>query len=659
MAYSEEKINRNLQENDSESSEFQKNVVQLCLDYAKTSADEMSSLYDGWDSHDLVYRGYRALDKDDKESVKKGDPPKIIVPITYAQTQTALSFIFSTFAQKPMLYELVANGPEDEKNKSALEMDINYQMVNQKAMFKLYCYLLDAFKYGFGVMKTDWTESYCKMRVGKKVPKMDIFASIQKMFGRSIQEQFETVESVEDVLQYQGNRLSNISPYSFFPDPSVTIAKFQEGKFVAHDEETSMREVTAQEGQEYWGTDKIPNSIPAEDMRGRKRKTGSSFAHAAATGSAPGPGQDGGNKPKICVRLEVEFVMTEKEASEEFKFDLGNGRDPIKWIAVVGNDKKLIKFKQAGYLHNMFNYNLSEFSPDNNSFYNPGLSDTIYELQNLITFFLNSHVVNVKKIIQNRFVGDESKFYKEDLTNNAMFIRLKQSGVPIDRILTQLQMQDVTSHHVQDMDTLIKLVQIVTGINENALGQYSSGRRSATEARSVNAGAAARLKMQAQLMWMQGLEPLGRQVLANTRQGRTKEVYEKIVGTKALEAPFESVIFADPDSLAGGYDFSPYDATLPSDKSFQANVFQELFTVLVQNPQTIQLLNKDPTKLLNHIAELYGIKNIQDFDLTANPSLPPLEAQVMPDKKVQEGAADGNMEPVQDANGLLQELAAG
>lgn len=659
MPYKQENIDRDLSENDSNGSEFQKKVVDYCMACVKASADEMSKYYSNWDNNDFVYRGYRTLDRDDKESAAKGEPTKIIVPITYAQTQTALSFIFSTFTQKKVLFELLATGPEDEAGKSAMETDLDYQMTNQKALFKLYCYLLDHFKYGFGVMGCDWGERYGSVRVGKKVPKVDIMASIMSMFGKPQEQQFETVESVEKLLMYQGSQLTNISPYSFYPDPSVTLAKFQEGKFVAHDEETSFSEINSYEGDTYFGTDKIPATIPEEEMSKRKRTTGKSFKGTGGSGSVPGPQEGKDSSIRCVVKLECMFTMSEKRASETFGFDCGNGKDPIKWLAIIGNDKKLIKFQPAGYLHNQFNYALSEFSPDNNSFYNPGLSDTIYELQNLITFFLNSHVVNVKKIIQNRFVGDPSKVNMADITDNAAFIRLTQSGLPIDKVLQQLQVVDATRGHVADISTLSQLLQMVTGINENALGQYNSGRRSATEARSVNAGAAARLKMTAQLIWLQGLDPLARQVIANTRQGRTKEVYNKIVGALSEKAPYERVILTDPNSVIGGYDFFPYDATLPSDKGFQAGIFQELMTTLIQNPNTLQLLNLNPVLLLNHIAELYGIKNLKDYQLTPEQPLPPLESTVLPDQQVGDMVASGGAQEVPDASTLLQNLARG
>jgi hypothetical protein len=661
MPYDQEAINKDLAEHDSSESEFQQKVVQLCKRFVKQSADAMSTFYDTWDNNDVVYRGYRLPDKNDKDAQKDGEPPKIIVPVTYAQLQTAVSFLFATFSQKPVLFEMQGGGPEDEQYARALETDIDYQMRKQQMMFKLYNSLVDTFKYGFCVMKCDWTEQYCKMRGQVQVPELNILGRLGAMFGMpQAAPTYRLEEQVIDVLEYQGNRITNISPYNFFPDPSVTIANFQQGKFVAHDEETSLSAVKKREGQDYFGTDKIPNTIPPDDTKHRNRRTGRIFGDAGMglTPLTPGAGANSkdGNTADACVTLEVEMTFTPKEASKLFKMDLGKEDYPMKFIAVLGNDAKLIRFENAGNLHGQFGYAVGEYSPDHNAFYNPGLSETIYELQNIITFFLNSHIVNVRKIIQNRFVVDATKINLDDIKTNSMFIRLTQSGVPIDKVLKQLEAYDVTQNHVKDMDVLMQMVQTVTGINENALGQYSSGRRSATEARSVNAGAAARLKMHGQLYWMQCLDPLGRQIVANTRQSRTREAYEMIVGAMSVNAPFDKVIYADPTKIAGGYDFYSYDATLPSDKQFQASQLQEIFSILVQNPQTIQLLGKDPTKLLSHITQLLGIKNIEDYNLD-NPNIPPLQppqAQVVPDQVAGDVAASGGQPVDMMGEGLMQ-----
>lgn len=644
----QEKINRNLAERTSESSEFQKKVLESVRKWMKASANKMSTLHAGWDANSYIYRGYRFMDKEDRDAMKDGEPTKVVVPLTFAQIQTAISFILSTYAQRENLLELRGLGPEDEKNSFAVTTDLSYQLNREKFLLKLYFWLLDAMKQGVGVVRVEWTEDYAQMRVAQQVPDYSLGNMIGSVFGRKLP--MKTEESVQQVLSYEGNRITNISPYAFYPDPSVSLANFQEGMFVGTEVEVSMTSLREKEGEIYFGTDKIPDSMPKDIYKERHRRVSGPFNDVEQDTS---PIKESANeKASKVVRTEMEVSLSEKQASELWGANLGSGTKPMKWLITVANDQKLIRFEKKGYLHNRFCYEMFEFSPDHDSFHNAGLADTISELQDITTFFMNSHMVNVRKIIANRFVVDPGKVEMDDVKDGGMYIRTKGAQGDINRVIKQLEVHDVTKGHIQDMGVLTQLIQMVTGVNENALGQYSSGRRSATEARNVNAGSAARLKMHATLAWMQGIEPLGRQVLSNTRQWRSRQVYEMIVGNAAMEAPYEQAIFADPNKLAGGYDFVPYDATLPTDRQFQAGVLQELFGMLVQNPNTLQLINKDPIKLLSHIAKLYNIRNLSDFDLQPLPPQP----QVVPNQVAADVAGAG-AEPVDvTGQGILQSL---
>jgi len=651
-------INKDLAENDSNSSEWQKKVIESVRKYMSASANKMQTYHTGWDANSYIYRGYRVNDKDDVASLKEGIPPKVIVPITYAQVQTAISFILSTYTQRDSMFELRGTGPEDERNSFALTTDLSYQLNDQKFILKLYFWLLDALKQGFGVVRVEWKERYVKMRVAKQVPDNSMSNIFGAVFGKKVP--MKTEEAVESVLSYQGNTIRNISPYAFYPDPSCTIANFQDGQFVFVEDETALASIESLEGQIYFGTKKIPKSISKDLFEDRPRRVSGPFGRENVSNPQTGKEQEN----RAVIRTEGEITMSQKRASELWGANFGTGEEPIKWMVTLANDQKIIRFEPSANLHGRYGFELFEFSPDHDSFFNPGLADTIGELQNIITFFLNSHIVNVKKIIANRFIADPSKVHVEDIESGAMLIRTKGAQGDIRRAVEQLAMSDVTKGHVADMGVLTQLVSLISGVNENATGQYSTGRRSATEARNVNAGSAARLKMHATLAWLQGIEPCARQFLANTRQWRTKDVYDSIVGGAALDAPFELAIYADPKKLAGGYDFVPYDATLPTDRQFQAGVLQELFTVLVQNPNTISLLNKDPIKLLEWIAQLYNIRNIRDFDLRPlgppGPTLPTGGGpQVVPDEQAQQ-AAEGGAQPVDiSGDSVLKSLIGG
>lgn len=642
----QDKINRNLRESGSDGSDFQRKVLESMRNWMRVSSNKMSEYHSGWDSNSYVYRGYRVIDKDDKDSIKEGTPSKIIVPLTYAQIQTAISFILSTYTQRDNMLELRGTGPEDEKLSFALTTDLSYQLRDQKFVLKLYFWLLDALKQGFGVVRLDWQERYTKMRVAKQVQDNGIAAMFGSLFGR--EPTMKTEEAVEKVLSYQGNKITNVSPYAFYPDPSVTIANFQEGQFVGHEEEVALSSLKAVEGEVYFGTDKIPDSIAKDIWSDRPRRVSGPFNEGDLNAVVT---PEKSSQTRKTIRTEMVVTLSEGEASKLWDAQLGDGTEPVKWMLTMANDQKLIRFENMGNLHGRYPYELFEFSPDHDSFFNPGLADTIAEMQGIVTFFLNSHIVNVKKIISNRFIVDPNKVNTADIENGSMVINTKGAQGDINRSIKQLEMSDVTKGHIADMDTLTALVQMVTGVNENALGQYSAGRRSATEARNVNAGSAARLKMHATLSWLQGVEPFGQQVLSNTRQWRSREVYEQIIGREAIDAPFEQVILADPSKIAGGYDFVPYDATLPTDRQYQASMLQELFGLLVSNPNSMQMLNKNPMVLLNYIAKLYNIKNLSDFDLKPlgppGPALPPAPkagepvADVVPNQEAADAAGGG------------------
>jgi hypothetical protein len=643
----QDKINKSLAEKNSDSSPWQKALCEQIRKWMSASADKMSAYHDEWDRNSYVYRGYRVADKEDIEAVKDGEPTKIIIPITYAQIQTAISFILSTYQQRKYFFELCGTGPEDVKPSFALTTDLNYQLNKQQWILKLYFWLLSAYKQGFGVVRTEWDEQYQEMRVGRQVADMSMASMLGAAFGRELS--MQTKESVEEVLCYQGNTIRNISPYAFYPDPAVNIADFQDGSFVAIEEEVSKVSVTSREGEIYFGTGNVPETMGKQMFSERPRRVKGPFD--GGDGDID-PNKARGGKGLTCVRVEIEFTMSEKELSKLTSAKFGDGEKPIKWLATMINDQKLVRFERKGYLHKRYNFELFECSPDNDAHYNPGLASTISELQTIQNFMLNSHIVNVRKIIANRFIADPSKVETDDIHNGNLVIRTKGAAGDINRVIKQLDLNDITRSHVQDLEVLNQLIQLCTGVNENALGQYASGRRSATEARSVNAGAAARLKMHAILAWQQGIEPLGRQFLSNTRQWRSKEVYEMIVGAAALEAPYETTILADPTKLAGGYDFMPYEATLPSDRQFQAGVLQELFSVLIQNPNSMQLLNKNPMLLLNHIAQLYDIKNLNDFNmqpLGPPGQMVPPKTEVVTDAQADE-AASGDA-PVVDPSG--------
>jgi hypothetical protein len=237
----------------------------------------------------------------------------------------------------------------------------------------------------------------------------------------------------------------------------------------------------------------------------------------------------------------------------------------------------------------------------------------------------------------------------KDLENRNPIIRLKKgvSGSGVDRWLKQLQVNDVTANHLRDAEALSSIIQLVTGINENALGQYSKGRRSAEQTKAVNSGAASRLKMQAGLVHAQSFGPLGEDLLSNLRDGLDEEQLIRVLGLQTIQPTtpyavnandFKQFLMISKADLVGTYDFDILDNTMSSEKGYFAQSLQEILMVLISNPQAAAIFGFDAKAIMQEIAELRGIRNPERFNLAPVQQSQMMQAsQLTQDPNAQQG----------------------
>jgi hypothetical protein len=279
------------------------------------------------------------------------------------------------------------------------------------------------------------------------------------------------------------------------------------------------------------------------------------------------------------------------------------------------NDR-LVSISKSGYLHDSFNYDMGQFSPDHEAKLTEGLSDVINALQDTVSWLYNSRIAAVRQSLDRHLVVNPQWVDIASLESRSPIIYLKK-GSPnqdIRSLIHQLEIKDTTASHFNDADILMKTMQYVTGVNENAMGQFSGGRRSATENRAANAGAAQRMKMILSCAWDNALGPLGYKMMINQRQGISAETYTKIFG----EDPKTAALFprfapSDPRVLVGNEDFFTFDATLTSEKGFLAQSMQEMLVAAMSNPEFVVATGMDIEKLFNEIQTLRGITNVQRF----------------------------------------------
>lgn len=588
-----------------EVSPFHKQMLAECQERLAMSRSAMQAYYGVWDRNDAIYRNRQEVDEQDQAAAKRKEPIKMIVPVGYSQVQSFVSFGMSLFTQRERFFELTGIGSDDQEAAKVGEAFLDRDLRKNIWEARLYQYLLDVARFGVGIIKTCWSVER-GMRLVKKTALDGI-----TMFT-----------AMESVLEYAGNRIYNVSPYQFFPDPRLPISRFQEGEFVA------MEQVYSRHTLKQWekngviaGLTHVPKVTKQMiDIRGESRVFG--------LGRNDGGALTATTEDTTVILCEMQRTLIPSEVMIDDK-PLGPEDYPIKYDIVIANDARIVKCERSGYLHGEYTFDVGEYNPDVLNFSNPSLLDPIMLLQDTLSWFVNSRITNVRKIIGDRLIVDPSGVEMSDIKERSPVIRLK-TGVSkqgVDKFIKQLDLVDVTTSHITDAQVLKDFIQQTTGINDTLMGEVATGRRSATENRNSTSAAAARLKMILLLQYRLTLEPMARKMLSNLRDGLDEMQVVRLVGQEAAANAAGTFIKANKADLIGEYDFEMFDGTLPSERHLNAQALQELLSGFISNPQAALALQIDPHRILKRWLELRGFRHPELFFLPAIPQQPQQNGQ--------------------------------
>jgi hypothetical protein len=405
----------------------------------------------------------------------------------------------------------------------------------------------------------------------------------------------------------------NVSPYRWFPDPRFPLSRFQEGEFCGSEDEYSyMRMRMLQKQGVIAGLDHV-QELDLNLVNERRI----SFHDYTSSNQSP------------SINMKDTYIVTEVEKEiipAETEFDgqaLGEEDYPVKWLFWYANDDRIIRAEKQGYGHCNFLYRIGQYMTDDIEFIAPGMPELIERMQEAVSWFINSRITSVRKVIDNRFIVDPRGVDMKALKNRDPIIQLHANaqGTDVRRWIQQLNVQDVTTGHIGDVQNLMSYAKETTGLNENLLGQYAAGRRSAREAGAVNANATGRVKKVVDSIWHSGLKRLAGDMIKNHQMYLDAEQLVKVIGTGKASTPagqqgatqFLNVTKAD---IVGKYDFKVYDGTLPSEKYMQGEGLQGLLEIIMGAPELFMQLGYTPEIIHEIIMEsltLRGIKNVERF----------------------------------------------
>ncbi len=605
-------------------SDLHAKILKEVVDRRNFSARKMHDYHIRWTEQDETLRAYvpetetTKKQKDGKRFRREFDYISLELPYSFAIIMTAHTYWSSVFLSRQPVYQFTSRHGEGQDKIMAVEAIMDYQLMVGKHLPVLYNWIYDMAKYGLGIVGNYWDRE--DIVVSKIVEQDKSILGIKT--GKT-----EKVRVEEVMVGYEGNRLYNVRPYDFFPDPRVSIFEFQEGEYCGRDTIASWLSLMA---------DGYMNIKEAQAAGKTKGGSGSISTDTSGTPhmdravqpeEEQGPGVSYANIHEMVIKVVPQVWGLDKSRKVEM------------WVFTLANETTVIGARPLGLYHNDFPYAVIEYGMGASEFVKLSMIDVIKPLTDSLSWLFNVHFFNVRKALNDVRVVDPSRITMTDVLRPGAggIIKLKPAAYGTDArtALHQLEVSDVTRTHLQDSQFVETMIQRVTGVVDNIMGMVNtSGRKTATEVRTSTGFSTNRLKTPAEYASAVGWGPISAMMLQNTQQLYDEEKMFRIAGGLVADgAPRQdggNGINVSPEILAGFYDFVPVDGTLPVDRLAQASLWKELLVQLASVPQLA--MEWDIGGMMAHVMKMSGERNIDRFRLN-----------LQPDEKIQRQAELGNV----------------
>lgn len=597
---------------------------------AQASRNEIQKRFSSWREIDRVTTMYMPLD-DYEEALKEKEPKKpisIVFPYSYSMLEALLTYLSIAFFQDPIFQY---QGVEDDDTIGAMLMElvIKLHCIKNKVPLNIHTVLRDSLCYGVGIGIPEWRRRY-----GRKPIKASV--TTQSPLGEQVQYHTEMVDS----LLFEGNALSNIDPYMWLPDPSVSSADVQRGEFIGWVDRDNYMNLLSEEAQpdsgyfnvKYLKQKRNKRSIFSLDESDRQTKHGGSSELARDNSDVV--------SPVDVIKMYINLIPKDwKLSSYEY---------PQKWYFELAADDVIIRCEKADHNHGMYPVSVASPEYDGYSITPIGRMEVLYGLQHTLDFLFDSHITNVRKAINDMLIVDPYLVNIKDLEDPkpGKLIRLRRPawGRGVDKVVQQLQINDITRLNISDSAYITQWMDRISGADQSMQGALRQGgpeRLTTAEFQGTRGSAVSRLQRIAMLIGMQFMQDIGTMFAVHAQQYMSQETYVKVTGRYAdqLKANFNKTnIRVDPFDLAINYDLIVRDGSIPGGNFSSSWI--DMFKIIGSSPELMQQF--DISRIFMYIAQQMGAKNVEDF----RRNMDQIQTQTMPDEQVLQQTKAGNMIPL-------------
>ena len=609
-----------------------KALVAEFLSRARGSERVMKRRHKKWDKIDETLTAFIPIDELEDKKKKKDErvPISIVVPESYATLETFLTYDMGVFGGDPM-FQYDGSGPEDLLGGMMMEMLIANQTRRKKALLTLMSQFRDAHAYGFGVVTVAW-----EVLAGKRTKFVPI-TDIDPITGREVAIGFD--REIIDTIQYEGNVLDSIDPRKYLPDPTVKIDSPQDGEYVMWIENAvdymSLRRREAQPGSDLFNVKYLEHLIRRSSIYS---DTNASREADNTTFSIQQTKNTGGSHPIDVLWGYIDLIPRD--------WKIGTSEEPEKWMFGVANDEVIVALHPMNLHHNMFPLAVAAPDAGGHELVPTSRLETMYGLQEIINFKMNTHIMETLNFLQNKLVVDPKLAHLPDVMSHSNVIRLRKPawGRGVAGAVEQLKLKDVTINYISDIVGLQHLSRSGTGAVDALQGiQRTSGERITKDESGATRGAAlSRLQKSAKMMSMQSMEPIALMYAYHTQQFMSDETFVKTAGRwqQVLAEEFgitDRSVLVSPLELDIDFDIMVADGSSITGESAQDWV--QWFTAIAAQPEV--RVDLEMTNIALHIARVMGMKTAHEFRKR------PVQVEQVPDEEALERQARGELVDVQ------------
>jgi hypothetical protein len=592
-------------------SKLHETIKRRVLDRAQESWSVMQNRHGEWDAVDATLTAFMPIDE--KERIVKAKdsrrPVSIVVPLSYAVKETLLSHLLAIFTQD-ILWQFDPRGPEDVLGVALMESLIDAQSKHFRHTLALHTFFQDGISKGIGVVAPVWETKYGL----RNQMVMDPFTGMP-------------IQNKEEFIRAEGNRLRNINPRLYLPDPNVPAHEVQDAEFVSWVWRDNLIGLLEEEHHSPGTMFNVKYLKSLTDCR-------SKIFNDANRDNQP---SQQNTKPVDRIYMYDKVIPNE--------LGLGPSDVPEIWLFQLAGDEVVIGAQPLGLDHNMFP--VAVCAPDFDG-YGPtpiGRLEVTLGLQGVADFLYNSHIANVRKSLNDMLVVDPSVININDLTRPGAgkIIRVRRPMFgqgALDRGIKAIPVASVTGGHVNEVGVVDGIMSKVSGASESLQGVFAGGeRKSAQESRDTFMSGVGRIEKMARVISEQAMGDLGYMMAMHTQQFLSQESYVGLIGRSGDSIrrilnlnPMEDRVPVGPQDIINvGFDAIIRDGSMPSSSFVRENI--ELLQLAISDPRTYETY--DTARWMAEIARRMGVKNIEDFRL---------DVHVQPDAQVMEQAGAGNLE---------------